>query len=133
MDRFLYKILFITSLAFCSDVFAESLEGKTITMTNKDTGKNPKPLIVKLRDRQITIAPNKAIIFDLIDIMDLDAKVHYQGSKYTRSLDLDPITLALKRSTSKNVNIDLIPGATYGAKIANPIYGPPTKNAVREF
>jgi len=125
MDRFLYKILFITSLIFSFDAFGGSLAGKTITMTNV----NEKPLIVKIGAKTVTIDPYEAKTF-IFEHMK-DAEVKYLGSKipFTRPLDLGMIALGLQRTPQNNVNVDLIPGASFSAKIANPIYASPTKGA----
>jgi len=124
MKKFLYVPLLVISCALNFNVFGESLAGKTITMTAKTS----KQLIIKSGLKSFTLAPGEAKIFNFESLK--GAENGYQGSIVPyRPLDLAPIALGLQRSSSKNVNVDLIPGTVWAAKIANISYGPAPKNA----
>jgi len=124
MKQFLYIPLVIISLALSFNAFGESLTGKTITVTDK-TGK---PLIVKTGNKSFTLVVGESKIFDFEKFK--GAETGYMGSVAPyRPLELAPIALGLQRSASKNVNVDLIPGTIWSAKIANISYGLPPKYA----
>jgi len=143
MDRFLYKILFIASLAFCFDALAvDPLAGKTITLTNEgESLSKGKSLKVKFGNRLVTISRNESKVFNFNDMK--NAKAYYEGSPLpAKSLNFDAIEKKWPPSSQKmretkapysNVNVTLIPDMLWGAKIARYTFGMYPSDAKRAY
>lgn len=114
-----------TSTTKSSQAAAPTLANKTITMTNK----TKKDLVIKSGTRDYTIAPNQTKKFNFESIQ--KAGVGYMGSFAPyRPLDLASVALNLMRRNEKNVNVNLVPGTIWSAKIADATYAAPTPGAI---
>lgn len=124
MKKFFYIMLFVIPLTVSFNALGDALKGKTITITDKTS----KTLIVKSGNKSFTLTPGESKIFNFESLK--GAETGYQGSVAPyRPLDLAPIALGLQQSSSQNVNVDLIPGTIWAAKIANVSYGSAPKGA----